>query len=630
VRHCPNPDCPYRLSTGRFAEYQDEVSECADCQGPLSPGAAPAIELDEESLVTVATFSTPHEAHIARAALASHGIEGVVHHDHNPYPSASSWVQLQVAKPDADAASEVLERGPVQETTADDATATEMRAAAGAPVDDMRPARLRRRFTLARWFLYLQTIPLLLWAVVLLETPVFSVLAFLGGSLSLGTALWSKRQPRVAFGIALGFQTIVTIVAIAEAGLLGLQAVVAHLAILHAWWAAAPEPPEPLQTSLLRRDGPDVEIGDAWMASALPQESPGKPIRWARVLLVSLVVLVGLVGAGLVHRSPTIRGLYLGTTEFLLEADAGSALRQELELGRVRLAHELTEAGLSFGSIEFVAPNAIEIGGISVTNAATVEQTLSSLFPDWTIDRTPNGAYRVEIGTAVEDSIIESAMDELRSGLREEFGITIANVVPGADGRLSLEARVPGQRSAEMIHEWFAEPVMIEWRRVRYPAGVFDHSSWVPPASRDGVVAAFGGRLPPGTELVALRIGGGAELYWPLDSIPVIVGRDLMNAYRSTDEWGDPAISFQLKPDAGGRMEAATREMIGRHMALVLREEDRVMVLSAPIIEGVIADMGIIRGGFTAEGADRLARRIRNGSQSMRVTVARVGSPIPD
>ncbi|MBW1809094.1 MAG: hypothetical protein JRJ87_12940 [Deltaproteobacteria bacterium] len=38
VRHCPNPDCPYRAKHGRPAEYRAGIATCSDCGAELADG----------------------------------------------------------------------------------------------------------------------------------------------------------------------------------------------------------------------------------------------------------------------------------------------------------------------------------------------------------------------------------------------------------------------------------------------------------------------------------------------------------------------------------------------------------------------------------------------------------------
>jgi len=627
MKHCPDPDCPHAISTGRPAEYHDDIDECADCKTPLLDGPAPAPSTDTERLLSIAKFTSPHEAHLARNALASHGIEAVVDQDHTPYVSVSSWVQLHVAQSDAELARQVLEQGPVLDgeegAEADDAaplTETEP-----AMVDDMRSSRLSRRMVLARWFLYLQAFGAFLWSFTIFGIPLLGLLYLIGAIVALGVALWSRQQPRPAFAVGLGFQTVVTIIAIARAGPLGLVAVVPHLAVYFAWAAAGKHPPEHLQAKPEAKRSAEMDIGEAWKEVAGPPElAPGLSFRWKRILAFVLVAAVVLVAGWLLMRSPAIQGLVRGTTGFSLTADTESALHQELELGRARLAHELRGGEIDFESIEISGSGwtaTIEISGIRTSDSEGVDAILARLFPGWNIDTSPSGSLRVSPGVEVRAAIIDDALQETLAGLRTHLAVTVSRVYRHPTGTITVHARIPGSRSIDEIRELLERPARLEIKKVRYPDDDDETARWIPPPSRDEVIAMFGGHLPAGTEVVAQRKTPDVTLFWPVESVPIVVGRDLLDAYAATGTWGDPAITFRLNEEAGRRLEAATLRMLGRQMALILRDDDGPRVVLAPIIRGVISTEGVIEGGFTASEVQSLTKRMRAGARAMPLRV---------
>ena len=135
----------------------------------------------------------------------------------------------------------------------------------------------------------------------------------------------------------------------------------------------------------------------------------------------------------------------------------------------------------------------------------------------------------------------------------------------------------------------------------------------------------FGGVLPTGTELVPEAVTPQQTIYWPVERIPVIVGRDLLDASPVTDDFGSPAISFLLTSEAGPRLEAATARMVGMKMALILQEEGGANVVSVPVIESVISTQGIIQGAFTKEDARLMANRMLAGSRAMPLRVVGLG-----
>jgi hypothetical protein len=226
---------------------------------------------DADAPVTVATFPNPYEAAMARAALESQGVKSVVGADHGQYLSAASWVQLQVARRDTDLAAMFLEDGPwhPSKNTLD-------------TPDDMRALRLSRRFRLARWFLYAQ-VGFAAWST--LPLPIFLV--------PLCLALWSRSDPRRAFGLAFGVQAVVAFVSISTMGTVGLMNLIPLLALHVAWRSAEPTPPEQLVASPIPAS-PAIGIGEAWKAGAAGREPPERPIWAVPVLRVGIFALGAL------------------------------------------------------------------------------------------------------------------------------------------------------------------------------------------------------------------------------------------------------------------------------------------------------------------------------------------------
>ncbi len=80
-----------------------------------------------------------------------------------------------------------------------------------------------------------------------------------------------------------------------------------------------------------------------------------------------------------------------------------------------------------------------------------------------------------------------------------------------------------------------------------YPPGVTNTADWLPPDTEEIAIDRFGGQLPDDTQLFRqVRVSGFNDsktvLWWPLKRVSVIAGSDLQNAFRSSGEWGDPAV----------------------------------------------------------------------------------------
>ncbi|RME10421.1 MAG: protein translocase subunit SecD, partial [Aquificota bacterium] len=100
-----------------------------------------------------------------------------------------------------------------------------------------------------------------------------------------------------------------------------------------------------------------------------------------------------------------------------------------------------------------------------------------------------------------------------------------------------------------------------------------------------------------------------------VEKLPVITGADLKTAYTTTDEFGMPAVGFELAGRGSEVFAQATEQNIGRRLAIVLDKR----VISAPVIRSRISDRGQISGNFTPEEAKELAIVLRAGALPTKV-----------
>jgi preprotein translocase subunit SecD len=137
-----------------------------------------------------------------------------------------------------------------------------------------------------------------------------------------------------------------------------------------------------------------------------------------------------------------------------------------------------------------------------------------------------------------------------------------------------------------------------------------------PFTSREAALSQSGGVVPEGKELLpsVRRFSEGSssptEEWYLLNKVASITGRDLKTANPSSDEFGKPAVSFNLTSDGANRFEKVTGSNIGKQLAIVLDGK----VQSAPNIKGQIRDSGQISGSFTHEQANDLALVLRSGA----------------
>ena len=109
----------------------------------------------------------------------------------------------------------------------------------------------------------------------------------------------------------------------------------------------------------------------------------------------------------------------------------------------------------------------------------------------------------------------------------------------------------------------------------------------------------------------------------------ILTGDYISSAIGTNDQNNQPAVGLDLNGDGGGKMRAATRERIGKRMAILLKEKGKYTVLSAPTINSELGSRFQITGMGTMEKANDLALLLRSGALSapMEIIEERVIGP---
>ena len=128
--------------------------------------------------------------------------------------------------------------------------------------------------------------------------------------------------------------------------------------------------------------------------------------------------------------------------------------------------------------------------------------------------------------------------------------------------------------------------------------------------------------VTPGTELSA-AIPLNSELFTEGRGAPIVVSRDIIltgesisSATASFDQNQQPAVSLDLNGDGGRRIRLATRENVGKRMAILLKEKGVYNVLSAPTIQSELGSSFQITNMGTSQDANELALLLRSGALS--------------
>jgi preprotein translocase subunit SecD len=126
----------------------------------------------------------------------------------------------------------------------------------------------------------------------------------------------------------------------------------------------------------------------------------------------------------------------------------------------------------------------------------------------------------------------------------------------------------------------------------------------------------------PGTEETA-SIPFTSELFTREQGGPLVLSKDVIlsgeyisSADATFDQHQAPAVSLDLNGDGGRKMREATKDNIGKRMAILLKEKGKYTILSAPTIQSTLGSKFQITGMGSIEKSTELALLLRSGALS--------------
>lgn len=347
-------------------------------------------------------------------------------------------------------------------------------------------------------------------------------------------------------------------------------------------------------------------------------------LRWKFIfiLIVIVVCLFGLIGfptsfaQAKQNFADRIRlGLDLkGGSHLVLQVQVSEAIGQRCDQAIDDLRKQLHEKNVNVGDVERVSDTQILVRNVDPATSGTFRDIVTTQFPDWTMAPAagePN-AYLLTLKPSVIGDIQTNTMDQaLETITRRINALGLTEPTIAFTGRADNEILVelPGEGDPTRAKQVIQAGGQLAFNRVA------DDQTY---PSEAAALAAHGGVLPPGTEIVPGQAEGPAgqapqqNVFYILDRAPIITGADLRSANPSPSQNypGQYQVDFTVSTAAAARFGPFTQANLGHRMAIVLDHK----VVSAPVINGRIDDRGMIEGNFTQDSAQDLALVLRAGA----------------
>jgi preprotein translocase subunit SecD len=289
-----------------------------------------------------------------------------------------------------------------------------------------------------------------------------------------------------------------------------------------------------------------------------------------------------------------------GGVHFLLQVDAKATLETRVKGIQAAVRSQLRDQNVRHAGIERVGDR-IEIRFRDLETRARARSVLANQSQDLAFAETADGTdlkLVVTLKEAALQRVVEEGVKQniVTLGKRiNELGTT--EPVIQQQGRDRIVVQLPGVQDVAHAKDIIGRTATLEFRMV-------DES------------------VLPGTEQSA-AIPLNSELFITGPGAPAVVSKDVFltgdyisSATASFDENQRPAVSIDLNGDGGRRMRQATRERVGKRMAVLLKEKGKYTVLSNATIQSELGSTFRITGMPSPEKAAELALLLRSGALS--------------
>jgi preprotein translocase subunit SecD len=314
------------------------------------------------------------------------------------------------------------------------------------------------------------------------------------------------------------------------------------------------------------------------------------------------------------NAKPMNLGLDLrGGVHFLMQVDTKAALENKIKGVLSSVKSALKEKNIRAG-VERVG-NTIEVRFRDAETRIAAREALTRQSPDLAFAEAADGTELKLLVTlkpaALDAAITEGVTQNIATLSKRVNELGVAEPIIQQQGRDRIVIQLPGVQDVARAKDIIGRTATLEMRMV-------DDS--VTPGTESAAT------IPLNSELFTEGRGGPVVVYKDV----VLTGDYISSAIATTDQTNhQPAVSLDLNGDGGRKMRLATRERVGKRMAVLLKEKGKYNVLTSPTINEELGSRFNITNMGTAEQANELALLLRSGALSapMEIVEERVIGP---
>jgi preprotein translocase subunit SecD len=256
-------------------------------------------------------------------------------------------------------------------------------------------------------------------------------------------------------------------------------------------------------------------------------------------------------------------------------------------------------------------PDRIVIKGLQSGARNDLLTIVHDRLPDYDMTSGPENslilAMRPSALSALKDKAVSQAIDTIRNRV-DALGVSEPTIEPHGLGQYQILMQLPGVDDSGRVKDLVKSTAMLEIKQM----------TGGPYPSEQAALQDKGGMIPADSILLPGQCANGPEQTWCFVSrVSAVSGKDLRDAQASTDQNGQPSVTFSLTGEGGQRFYSFTSAHVGDMLAVVLDNK----VQEVANIHEPIHDQGSISGGHMSEQqAKDLSMVLRSGALPASIT----------
>lgn len=338
-------------------------------------------------------------------------------------------------------------------------------------------------------------------------------------------------------------------------------------------------------------------------------------LRWRAIIILAVVVLFGW--SAWPPEEKIRLGLDLrGGMHLVLQVKTDDAIRVETDNVIDTLTSELADKGIEGIDVDRLGLSEFQVSGVPADQDGTVKKDIiESFLPNWDMGRSGD-RLTFELQNAEESRLRQMAVNQAQETIRnriDAFGVSEPVIHQEGLGSERIVVQLPGVDDPERVKGLIKDTAFLEFRLVRANTRAF--------SSRQQAASSLSATEADNFDVMEEEIRDANKnvidrQFWVLERSRVLTGRNLKRADLTTDDFGQPAVAFNLDAEGARKFGDVTAASLGRGLAIVLDNK----VISAPVIEARITDRGIIRGSFTVQEVTDMVTVLRSGALPAGIT----------